>query len=152
MIYLDAKAKIVLDIWFREDIIREVKQNKISSLTKKILTTTLSNLYDQAILGEFDDWVDIPQESLALIILLFHFPRLVLQEYNHKEESILIVLHAIKYKYDYKITHKDHRFCLYFPLLLSDNESEQKIALAKFATINSDALLFAKNIIKHGVL
>ena len=147
MIYLDANAKKVLDIWFSGDILPSILEGKISPSTRTTLIDNLLDLHNQAVSGELDDWVDIPQESLALIILLLHFPRVLYSNLSFKEEAILISLHAIKFKYDYKIINKNHRFFLYYPLLLSSDEEHKKIAIEKFANISKDALAIAKNIL-----
>ena len=143
---IDPVAKKILEFWFSEANKEKwwIKDEVFDQLIKQNFHT----IYKQAAAGLLDNWIDLPEEALALIIVLDQFPRNMFRNshlaYETDEEAVNITKHAIKYKYDYKLTNKEHRHFLYMPLMHSENLDDQNLAIEKFATISKEAMEFAK--------
>ena len=144
---LDQIAREILEFWFSERV-----ENFWFSYNESFANEIKNRFFlvmERAINGGFDEWTDIPEEILALIIMLHQFPRKIYsfssKAYDSDMEAIELTKHAIKYKMDYKLTNKNFRMFLYMPLMHSEDLKDQIIAVEKMATIDKEMYQTALN-------
>lgn len=138
-------AKLILDFWFSNKD-KWFLKDKIFDLEVK---KQFENLYEKAKNGDYDNWTEFPEETLALIILLDQFPRNMYRDtylaYETDQEAIALSKYALECKYDYKLQNKDYLLFLYMPFQHSEDITDQIIAVEKFANVSKEAYEYARS-------
>lgn len=90
---------------------------------------------EAALRGEFDEWCDTPEGSLALIILLDQFPlnmyRGKVKSFVGERKSIEVARNAIEKNYDQDLGHAQKAF-MYMPFMHSENLNDQDFSVLLF--------------------
>jgi uncharacterized protein (DUF924 family) len=142
---LAIEAQAVLDFWFGESIKPKwfAKDKKLDDF----ITERFSNIREKAIVGALDDWLQIPEELLALVIILDQFSRNIFrgspESFDADSEALEIAKHAIEYKMDQTLNTNQKMF-LYIPFMHSEELEDQEESVKLFTTIGEESLIFAK--------
>ncbi len=133
MTYANTKYQEILNFWFDENN-KSMWFKKDIVFDKKIIDK-FENLYKQASNGELSSWLDTPESSLALIILLDQFPRNMFRNSPKAFASDNLALTyaklVIKKNYDKKIS-SDKLAFLYMPFMHSEKLADQNQSVALF--------------------
>jgi uncharacterized protein (DUF924 family) len=99
------------------------------------ITDRYQSLWEQAAAGALDDWMDTPEGSLALAIILDQFPlnmfRGQAKSFSTEARAIAIAKHAIDSAFDRRLD-KDRLAFLYMPLMHSENLADQDMSVKLF--------------------
>lgn len=89
----------------------------------------------KAIRGEYDQWKQDPESSLALVILLDQFSRNIFRDtpraFAQDDQALKICRHAMETEIDQKLNPAQRVF-LYMPLMHSEDRSIQELSLKAF--------------------
>jgi len=130
----------IVDFWFSE---RVKKQwfNSTSALDKEILDK-YENIWDKALTGEMDDWINHAQGCLALVIILDQFPLNMFRgegkSFSSEKKAIATSYHAINKNFHHQINQQQLAF-LFMPLMHSENIKDQNVSVKLFRENNLDA-------------
>ena len=130
---MNIQANDIINFWFSE----KIKSAWFNS-TKEMDQGIHAQFYDtwqQAKIGELDDWLNSAQGCLALAIILDQFPlnmfRAQVKSFSTEAQAILVSKHAISHELDLLID-KQQRAFLYMPLMHSEDINDQNTAVEMF--------------------
>ena len=140
--------KDIIDFWFSEEV-KPLWFKKSAEFDREIRQRFLDT-YQSAKTGALDDWRDVPQNTLALIILLDQFPRNMFrgtsQAFATDDRAVESTEYAIAHNYQRDLSAEQQVF-LYMPLMHSENIADQDRCVELFTKLGrSDNLKFA---LKH---
>ena len=124
----------ILDFWYAEEM-----RSKWFASTPQIDTTIKEKyawVWEAAVRGELDAWLNTPEGCLALAIILDQFPlnmfRATAKSFSSEHQAIAVAKHAINQSYDQMIERAQVAF-LYMPLMHSENVADQDLCVQLFA-------------------
>ncbi|MDT8383635.1 MAG: DUF924 family protein [Gammaproteobacteria bacterium] len=99
--------------------------------------------------GEYDEWQNTPEGSLALVIVLDQFPlnmfRGEAKSFQTEKKAIEVALSAINRGFDKKLE-KNHLSFLFMPLMHSENIDHQELSVELFKKYElKDNITFAEH-------
>jgi uncharacterized protein (DUF924 family) len=116
----------IIDFWY-SDRIKKQWFSSTPELDKEILDK-YGALWEVASNGELDAWSDLPEGSLALVIVLDQFPlnmfRGQAKSFKSERKAVETALKAINKNFDERIA-RDKLAFLYMPLMHSEILAEQ---------------------------
>ncbi|MEO1095518.1 MAG: DUF924 family protein [Cyanobacteria bacterium J06638_28] len=118
-------------IWFHKDLAfdQQVRENFLS-------------VYEQARRRAHDDWLQTPQGTLALLVLLDQFPRNMFRgtprSFEAGEQALAVAAWAIAHQVDRALIPVERVF-LYLPFEHSEDLAHQNQAVALFEALVQDA-------------
>ena len=123
---MNKRAKIILDFWFIKSSPEE-KFNRNDDFDKKIKKLFYQD-YQKAITNKYNDWQDVAEECLALIILLDQFSRNLFRSnvkaFKMDHMAIKIAKHAIEKEYHIVLPNSQILF-IFLPLMHSEKLNDQ---------------------------
>ena len=123
----------LLGFWFSD----EVSQFWFHSTPEfdQQLRGKYSELWQQAVNGELDSWLDHAEGCVAMVILLDQFPlnmfRGTAESFSSEQQSRDVARHAIENKFDTGLAARQKSF-LYMPFMHSENLDDQSLSLQLF--------------------
>lgn len=140
-------ALSLLDYWYSDDM-KPYWFNSTPEIDEK-LKIKFEALYEQALSGELDSWLDNADSTLALVILLDQLPlniyRGTEKSFASETKAIEIVKITLELGYDQQIE-RDRLAFLYMPLMHSENLGDQEYSVALFRRLNNPySLRFAEH-------
>lgn len=124
----------ILDFWYAEAM-----RSKWFASTPQLDATIkekYARVWEAAIRGELDTWLDTPEGCLALAIILDQFPlnmfRATAKSFSSEHQAIAVAKYAIGQGYDQMIERAQVAF-LYMPLMHSENLADQDLCVRLFA-------------------
>ncbi|MFT5658065.1 MAG: hypothetical protein ACI9KN_001344 [Gammaproteobacteria bacterium] len=123
----------LVDFWFSQ----QTSQYWFNSTPEfdQQLRESYADLWQQAQLGELDNWRETAIGSLALVILLDQIPLNIFrgkpESFVTEAQSIIVARAAIDKGFDDELTQRQKSF-LYMPFMHSENLQDQAFALAVF--------------------
>lgn len=141
------EARSILDFWYTD----RVKQQWFVStpeLDQEILDK-FEAVWEQALNGDLDHWMNEAESSLALVIVLDQFPlnmfRGAAKAFKSERKSVEVTLHALDHHFD-QLLDKDKLAFLLMPLMHSEELSEQNLSVSLFKEHQLESnLRFAKH-------
>ena len=128
-----ASIKDILDFWFAEEM-----RTKWFASTPQLDATIRDQyepVWEAAMQGELEGWLDSPQGCLALAIILDQFPlnmfRGTPKSFASETKSREVARHAIHEGYDKQIDTARLAF-LYMPFMHSENLADQDLSVQLF--------------------
>ena len=128
-------ATEILDFWYAEEM-----RSKWFASTPQLdamIKEKYALVWEAALRGELDDWLDTPDGCLALAIVLDQFPlnmfRGSAKSFSSEQKAIAVAKHAIGLGYDRLIERAKVAF-LYLPLMHSENLADQDLCVQLFAS------------------
>ncbi len=140
------RAEKILSFWFGESgTVEYGKPRQIWFQKKPEFDDTLRceflSDYEQAINGDLNHWLNLPESCLALILLFDQFPRNMFrgepQAFATDWEALCAAQHAITQEYDRTML-PVQRWFIYIPFEHSENLEHQKQAVKLFKEISDD--------------
>ncbi len=131
--------------WFSE----KSKQYWFASTPEidKEITQRYEKIWEQVFSGEFDNWRDTAEGSMALIIILDQFPlnmfRGQAKGFKSEDMAVEVALNAINNGYDEELSDEKLLF-LFMPLMHSENIDHQNLQVYLFQKYNFN-LEFSKH-------
>ncbi len=142
-----SQAKRILEFWFghpNEPSYGKPRKfwfNKTPEFDEK-LRIRFGEDYQKAAAGHLDDWIDLPETCLALILLLDQVPRNVFrgtpQAFATDWEALSAAQQAIALGYDREFL-PVQRWFIYLPFEHSENLAHQYQCIKLFQQLNHDA-------------
>ncbi|MDJ0772002.1 MAG: DUF924 family protein [Mastigocoleus sp. MO_167.B18] len=141
-----SRAEKILSFWFGEPgTVEYGKPRQIWFQKKPEFDDTLRceflSDYEQAINGDLNHWLNLPESCLALILLFDQFPRNMFrgepQAFATDWEALCAAQHAITQEYDRTML-PVQRWFIYIPFEHSENLEHQKQAVKLFKEISDD--------------
>lgn len=124
----------IIDFWFSEDV-SKLWFNSTPAFDR-LLADRYQALWQRAHDGELDDWMETPEGSLALVILLDQFPlnmfRGRAQSFATEAQSRAVARQAIDRGFDRQLPIEQKAF-LYLPFMHSESLADQELGLQLFA-------------------
>lgn len=138
----------IIDFWFSEEV-KPLWFKKSTEFDRKI-TRHFLDTYQLAKTGALDDWRNLAQNALALIIVLDQFPRNMFrdtaQAFATDAKAVELAKYAIARNYQQELS-AEQRVFLYMPLMHSENPADQAQCVELFTKLGRpDNLNFA---LKH---
>ena len=131
---MNTSPQQIIEFWF-SDRIKNQWFSSTPELDKEIFRK-YGSIFDDASIGMLDDWMNDPEGSLALIILLDQFPlnmfRGQAKSFQTERKAIEVAFNAINNKYDQKLE-RDKRVFLYMPFMHSESLQIHQQALLLFS-------------------
>jgi len=145
---MTAKQREIHRFWFGADCgdAEQVKQRAAlwfaaSDALDREVTMRFARDVKQAAAGGCDDWAGTPRGALALILLLDQFPRNIYrgtaQAFACDAKALQICLHLRDD--DARTLHWIERVFAWMPLQHAESEEIQRLAVARFAALQSQA-------------
>ena len=141
-----SQAKPILEFWFgHPDELsygkpRKTWFNKTPEFDEELLTR-FSRDYQKAAAGHLDDWIDLPETCLALILLLDQFPRSIFrgtpEAFATDWEALSAAQQAIALGYDRQFL-PVQRWFIYLPFEHSENLDHQHQSVKLFQQLSHD--------------
>ena len=136
----------VLDFWFSPRV-KPLWFKKSEAFDREI-KAGFEPMYHQAKQGKLDQWQDLPQSTLALIIVLDQFPRNMYrqspQAFATDDKAVTLTKYAIAHNYQQSLTTEQQIF-LYMPLMHSEQQTDQTLCVELFSNLGlEDNLKFAR--------
>ena len=141
-----SQAKPILEFWFgHPDELsygkpRKTWFNKTPEFDEE-LRTRFGTDYQKAAAGHLDDWIDLPETCLALILLLDQFPRSVFrgtpEAFATDWEALSAAQQAIALLYDRQFL-PVQRWFIYLPFEHSENLDHQHQSVKLFQQLSHD--------------
>ena len=126
--------KDILDFWYAEEM-----RSKWFASTPQLdaaIKEKYAPVWEAALRGELDAWLDTPEGCLALAIILDQFPlnmfRATAKSFSSEQQGIAVGKHAIQHGYD-KLLDRAQVAFLYIPLMHSENLADQDLCVQLFA-------------------
>lgn len=120
----------IIDFWY-SDSMRSYWFSSTPELDKKI-RERYEHVWIKSSKGEYDDWKNTPEGSLALVIVLDQFPlnmfRGEAKSFQTEKKAIEVALSAINRGFDEKLE-KDRLSFLFMPLMHSENIDHQELSV-----------------------
>ncbi|MBW4636399.1 MAG: DUF924 domain-containing protein [Iphinoe sp. HA4291-MV1] len=141
-----SQAKEILDFWFGSPNEPDYGKPKSFWFSKKPefdeeLQIRFLTDYQKAAAGYLDDWMNSPDNCLALILLLDQFPRNVFRDtpeaFATDWEALSTAQHAVAQGYDQKLL-PVQRWFVYLPFEHSENLEHQRQAVRLFQQLSDD--------------
>jgi len=140
------QASDILDFWFGQP--NEPGYGKPQEIwfTKKpefdqLIRTRFLQDYQKAAAGHMDEWVDLPETCLALILLLDQFPRNMFRgtdkAFATDWEALSAAQHAVALGFDRAFL-PVQRWFIYCPFEHSENLEHQRISVSLFQQLSND--------------
>jgi uncharacterized protein (DUF924 family) len=139
-----SRAQEILDFWFGQPDepgygkFRNTWFDKDTDFDEHIRTWFLSD-YQRAAAGYLDNWTELPQNCLALIILLDQFPRNIFRDtpeaFATDWQALSVAQQAIAKGYDQKLL-PVQRWFIYLPFEHSENIKHQNTAVELFQQLS----------------
>ncbi len=135
----------VLDFWFSESV-KPLWFKKSAKFDWEI-NQRFINTYQLAKIGALNEWRDVPQNILALVIVLEQFPRNMFrdtpQAFATDAQAVELAKHAIAQNFQQELSQEQQTF-LYMPLMHSENKTDQAKCVELFTNLGKeDNLKFA---------
>ncbi|MBD2167379.1 DUF924 domain-containing protein [Calothrix membranacea FACHB-236] len=141
-----SQAKVILEFWFGhpdEPGYGKPKTfwfNKTQDFDREMTNRFLKD-YQKAAGGYLDDWVDLPETCLALILLLDQFPRNMFrgtpEAFATDWEALSAAQQAVARHYDREFL-PVQRWFIYLPFEHSENLEDQRRCVKLFQQISHD--------------
>ncbi|MCB1827754.1 MAG: DUF924 domain-containing protein [Coxiellaceae bacterium] len=146
------KIEDILSFWFghvEETIVPSENRARIwfgeSVEIDAEIKSRFSEVYDAALMGECDSWMETGRGQLALIILLDQFSRHIFRNtpkaYEQDERALAICVDGIKRELDHDLSLIERVF-FYFPFLHSEKLEYQEQSIHAYQTLSE--LAFAE--------
>lgn len=141
-----SQAKPILEFWFGHFDEPGYGKPKAVWFSKKPefdqeLASRFLQDYQKAAAGYLDDWLDLPQSCLALILLLDQFPRNMFrgtpQAFATDWEALSAAHHAVAQGYDRELL-PVQRWFIYLPFEHSENLEHQRRCVQLFQQLSHD--------------
>lgn len=137
----------LLDFWFSEAVSR-FWFNSTPEFDRQ-LKDSYGDLWQQAVNGELDAWLETAEGCLALVIILDQFPlnmfRGEARSFSSEQQSREVAAHALEKGFDVELTSRQKSF-LYMPFMHSENLDDQARSLQLFDQPGlEDNLRFARH-------
>lgn len=131
----------VLDFWFGgEDGFREVWFRPDEDFDREV-GERFSEDYEQAAAGKLDDWMALPREALALILLLDQFPRNLFRgdphAYATDEKAREVADQTVSTGLDRGLEPLERTF-VYLPFKHSEDVRDQQRSVELFLALDSE--------------
>ncbi|MCA1993504.1 MAG: DUF924 domain-containing protein [Coleofasciculus sp. S288] len=133
----------ILEFWFGKPDDAEYGKRRKVWFTKnpdfdQDVRSRFLNDYQQAVVGQLDDWKATPQGCLALIILLDQFPRNMFrgqpQAFASDSQALAYAQHAVNQGFDQELL-PIQRWFIYMPFEHSENLNDQRQCVELFSTL-----------------
>ncbi|MGI2907906.1 DUF924 family protein [Tolypothrix sp. VBCCA 56010] len=141
-----SQAKPILEFWFGHPDEpnygkpRKTWFNKTPEFDEE-LRTRFGTDYQKAAAGHLDDWIDLPETCLALILLLDQFPRCIFRDtpeaFATDWEALSAAQQAIALGYDRHFL-PVQRWFIYLPFEHSENLDHQHQSVKLFQQLSHD--------------
>jgi uncharacterized protein (DUF924 family) len=141
-----SQAKPILEFWFGHPHEpsygkpRKTWFNKTPEFDEE-LRTRFGTDYQKAAAGHLDDWIDLPETCLALILLLDQFPRSIFRDtpeaFSTDWEALSAAQQAIAFLYDRHFL-PVQRWFVYLPFEHSENLHHQHQSVKLFGQLSHD--------------
>ncbi|MEH6357344.1 MAG: DUF924 family protein [Pseudomonadales bacterium] len=136
------KCLDILHFWFGQDFTHGMPAKKRSNLwfgasaeTDSLITTRFEVDLQAAAAGAYNDWCELPEGRLALIILLDQFPRNIYrgtaQAFAYDEQACQLCMEGLKQGHDQKLM-PAYRTFYYMPLEHSESLQLQQHCVELF--------------------
>jgi uncharacterized protein (DUF924 family) len=141
-----SQAREILDFWFGSPEDPSYGKPRQIWFTKKPefdeeLRTRFIKDYQKAAGGYLDEWIDLPESCLALILLLDQFPRNMFrgtpEAFATDWEALSAAHHAVAQGYDRQLM-PVQRWFIYCPFEHSENLEHQRQAVKLFQQLSND--------------
>jgi uncharacterized protein (DUF924 family) len=141
-----SQAKPILEFWFGHPDKSGYGKPKAVWFSKKPefdqeLVSRFHQDYHKAAAGHLDDWLDLPETCLALILLLDQFPRNMFrgtpQAFATDWEALSAAHHAVAQGYDRELL-PVQRWFIYLPFEHSENLEHQRRGIKLFQQLSHD--------------
>jgi uncharacterized protein (DUF924 family) len=120
----------IIEYWY-SDSMRKLWFSSTPELDKEI-KDKYEKVWKRSARGKYDDWVNTPKGSLALIIVLDQFPlnmyRGDKRSFQTEKKAVEVALSAIDRGYDQKLKNEYLSF-LFMPLMHSENLEHQDLSV-----------------------
>lgn len=130
----------IISFWFSAKL-KKQWFNSTPALDKEILDK-YEKVWEKALSGEFDDWINEANGCLALIIIFDQFPlnmfRGQAKSFSSETKAIEISYHVINNNFHKQIKKQQLAF-LYMPLMHSENLKDQDLSVKLFRESSLDA-------------
>ena len=127
-------ATDILDFWYAEDM--RAKWFASNPQLDARIKEKYEQVWDAAVRGELDAWLNQPDGCLALAIILDQFPlnmfRGSAKSFSSEQQAVAVAKHAIGLGYDQLIERAQVAF-LYLPLMHSENLADQDLCVQLFS-------------------
>ena len=127
--------KDILDFWFSESM--RAKWFASTPQLDAAIKAQFERVWEAAMRGELDDWQNIPDGCLALVIILDQLPlnmfRGTAKSFSSEAKSRDVARRAIDQGFDKKIDAARLAF-LYLPFMHSENLADQDLSVQLFET------------------
>ncbi|MBW4616156.1 MAG: DUF924 domain-containing protein [Desmonostoc vinosum HA7617-LM4] len=141
-----SQVKSILEFWFGQpdepgySKPRQFWFNPQPNFDEELRTRFLQD-YQKAASGYLDEWIDLPETCLALILLLDQFPRNMFrgtpEAFATDWEALSAAQHAVKKGYDQELL-PVQRWFVYLPFEHSENLDHQRQSVKLFQQLNDD--------------
>jgi uncharacterized protein (DUF924 family) len=141
-----SQAKTILEFWFGHPDEPDYGKPRADWFQEKAaLDEALRNQfladYQKAAAGYLDDWIDVPESCLALILLLDQFPRNMFrgtrEAFATDWEALSAAQHAVAKGYDCQFL-PVQRWFIYLPFEHSENLEDQRQSVKLFQQLRDD--------------
>ncbi|MBE9034426.1 DUF924 family protein [aff. Roholtiella sp. LEGE 12411] len=141
-----SQAKAILEFWFGQpDELGYGKPQQFWFSKKpdcdQELRTRFLKDYQKAAAGYLDEWIDLPETCLALILLLDQFPRNMFRDtpeaFATDWEALSAAQQAVKQGYDRELL-PVQRWFIYLPFEHSENPDHQRQCVKLFQKLSDD--------------
>jgi uncharacterized protein (DUF924 family) len=123
----------IIDFWY-SDPMRKCWFSSTPELDKQI-RDRYEQVWIKSSKGEYDEWENTPEGSLALVIVLDQFPlnmfRGEAKSFQTEKKAIEVALSAINRGFDKKLE-KERLSFLFMPLMHSENIDHQELSVKLF--------------------
>lgn len=143
---MDARVDEILEFWFGAPNLPDYGKERSFWFTKNLefdrqLRDRFLPIYTQAAGGELDNWQDLPQSCLALLLLLDQFPRNMFrgtpQSFATDTKALAVANNAVAKGFDRDLL-PVQRWFIYLPFEHSENLADQQRCVELFATLTGD--------------
>lgn len=142
--------KDILDFWFVET--QPAQWFQVNPDFDQLVIDRFSEPYEMAARGEFDEWKNNADGTLALCILLDQMPRNMFRgtpkAFATDKKALIISKFAISKGLDQVLTPQKRRF-LYLPFEHSENINDQKTCVELFEKMKDDDPLGYDYAVRH---
>tara|TARA_R110002110_G_scaffold74579_5_gene197327 strand:- start:4563 stop:5195 length:633 start_codon:yes stop_codon:yes gene_type:complete len=148
---MDPIAKDILTFWFgTTDMTVEIERREVwFKSTPEFdahLIDNYARLHEQAAAGGFDHFMDVPENSLALALMLDQFPRNIYRgtakAFHTDAKAREVAKAAIEREHHVGFSNRPKSF-FFLPLEHSEELADQKLALELYATLNDERSMSA---------
>lgn len=141
---MDKIAQEVLTFWFDDtQTMRKAWFVKSEAFDAEVRSRFLG-VYNQALSGQFDSWIESARSCLALVIVLDQFPRNMFrdqpQSFASDAKALSVAQTAVAHQFDQQVP-PIQRFFFYLPFEHSENLEHQNQSVALFEQFKNDSQL-----------